>query len=59
MYQHARAISDNSRRDFHPQVKSQLAIDANRRRAMLQQQHSILRRCDNILEPVFLDCMLD
>jgi len=65
MYQHARAISDNSRRDFcqpaksqqaiggnsrrdfHPQVKSQLAIDASRRRAMLQQQHSILRRCDD------------
>jgi len=47
MYQHARAISDNSRRDFCQPAKSQQAIDANRRRAMLQQQHSILRRCDD------------
>jgi len=56
MYQHARAIGDNSRRDFHPQViddrscrdmlqqehlKSQQAIDGNSRRAMLQQHDSI------------------
>ncbi|OIO22477.1 hypothetical protein COT30_05075 [Candidatus Micrarchaeota archaeon CG08_land_8_20_14_0_20_49_17] len=38
---HARAIGDSSRRDFCQQAKSQQAIDANRRRAMLQQQHSI------------------
>ena len=34
------SIDANSRRDFHPQVKSQQAIDASRRRAIDQQVDS-------------------
>jgi len=36
MYQHARAIGDNNRRDFHPQVKNQQAIDDSSHRDFCQ-----------------------
>jgi len=44
MYQHARAIGDNSRRAM---LQQQHSIGDNSRRAMLQQQHSIDPQVDS------------